>query len=90
MTNNDKDFEMCFRVENVFLPKNGHFGLSAATGGLADDHDVIHFLTSSLHSGDPAQTGSQSKSNKIYDAFYMLNFHCFHNNYVSAIKNFVT
>ncbi|KAK9711045.1 Legume-like lectin family [Popillia japonica] len=57
MTNNDKDYEMCFRVENVALPKGGYFGLSAATGGLADDHDVFHFLTTSLHS-DPAQQGT--------------------------------
>uniref|UniRef100_V5GWJ2 Protein ERGIC-53 n=1 Tax=Anoplophora glabripennis TaxID=217634 RepID=V5GWJ2_ANOGL len=49
MTNNDKDYEVCLRAENVHLPKNGYFGISAATGGLADDHDVIHFLTNSLH-----------------------------------------
>ncbi|KDR19213.1 Protein ERGIC-53 [Zootermopsis nevadensis] len=49
MTNNEQDFEMCMRAENVILPKYGHFGLSAATGGLADDHDVLHFLTTSLH-----------------------------------------
>lgn len=47
MTNNEQDYELCFRAENVVLPKNGYFGLSAATGGLADDHDVIHFLTNS-------------------------------------------
>jgi len=35
MSNNDNDFEMCMRVENVFLPARGYFGLSAATGGLA-------------------------------------------------------
>jgi hypothetical protein len=35
MTNNEQDFEMCLRAENVILPKYGHFGLSAATGGLA-------------------------------------------------------
>lgn len=49
MTNNEQDYETCFRAENVFLPKNGYFGISAATGGLADDHDVTHFLTTSLH-----------------------------------------
>ncbi|KAG5891661.1 hypothetical protein JTB14_020079 [Gonioctena quinquepunctata] len=49
MTNNEQDYEVCLRAENVFLPKNGYFGLSAATGGLADDHDVVHFLTNSLH-----------------------------------------
>lgn len=49
MTASDQEYEMCLRAENVMLPKNGYFGLSAATGGLADDHDVLHFLTSSLH-----------------------------------------
>lgn len=62
MTNSEKDYEVCFRAENVQLPKNGYFGLSAATGGLADDHDVIHFLTTSFHSSDSASTQNQSKS----------------------------
>lgn len=35
MSNNEQDYEMCFRVENVVLPKNGYFGVTAATGGLA-------------------------------------------------------
>lgn len=35
MTNNEQDYEMCLRYENVFLPEEGYFGLSAATGGLA-------------------------------------------------------
>ncbi|XP_026667530.1 protein ERGIC-53, partial [Ceratina calcarata] len=48
MTNNEQDYDICFRVENVVLPKGGYFGVSAATGGLADDHDVSHFLTHSL------------------------------------------
>lgn len=48
MTNNDQDYEMCLRAENVVLPKYGYFGISSATGGLADDHDVFHFLTTSL------------------------------------------
>jgi len=34
MTNNDQDYEMCFRIDNVVLPKNGYFGISAATGML--------------------------------------------------------
>ncbi|KAL0268079.1 UNVERIFIED_CONTAM: hypothetical protein PYX00_010151 [Menopon gallinae] len=47
--NDERDYEVCLRHENVFLPEFGYFGLSAATGGLADDHDVIHFLTTSMH-----------------------------------------
>ncbi|KAK2589071.1 hypothetical protein KPH14_001906 [Odynerus spinipes] len=54
MTNNEQDYEACFRAENVFLPEHGYFGISAATGGLADDHDVIHFLTTSLHPPGPS------------------------------------
>lgn len=49
MTNDDQNYEMCFRIEKIQLPKNGYFGVSAATGGLADDHDVLHFLTNSLY-----------------------------------------
>lgn len=40
--------EICARIENVDLPQNGHFGVSAATGGLADDQDVLSFVTYSL------------------------------------------
>ncbi|XP_048001965.1 protein ERGIC-53 [Leguminivora glycinivorella] len=61
MTNNEADYELCFRAENVVLPRGGYFGLSAATGGLADDHDVVHLLTSSLHSTQ--QAGGQQISN---------------------------
>ncbi|XP_072937803.1 protein ERGIC-53 [Epargyreus clarus] len=61
LTNNEVDYELCFRAENVALPRGGYFGLSAATGGLADDHDVIHLLTTSLHSTQ--QSSGQQMSN---------------------------
>nr|XP_021138816.1 protein ERGIC-53 [Columba livia] len=32
----------------MVLPSQGYFGISAATGGLADDHDVLSFLTFQL------------------------------------------
>ncbi|XP_055686391.1 protein ERGIC-53 isoform X3 [Lutzomyia longipalpis] len=62
MTNNNEDYEMCLRAEGVQLPKAGYFGLSAATGGLADDHDVFHFLTTSLHPAgqDPQQPSDEA------------------------------
>ena len=49
LTENDNNYELCMKADNVVLPPEGFFGVSAATGGLADDHDVISFLTSSLH-----------------------------------------
>lgn len=60
MTTNEQDYEMCLRAENVVLPKAGYFGVSAATGGLADDHDVFHFLTTSLHA--PGQLDSVNEA----------------------------
>lgn len=68
MTNNDQDYEMCLRAENVVLPKSGYFGVSAATGGLADDHDVFHFLTTSLHPPgqlDQVGQGAQADNDKL-------------------------
>lgn len=40
LTNNKDDFELCARVENVELPAEGYFGVSAATGGLAGESIV--------------------------------------------------
>lgn len=48
LTTNKDDFELCARVEDVELPAEGYFGVSAATGGLADDHDVFSFITHQL------------------------------------------
>ena len=42
------DYEICAKISDIDLPTNGYFGVSAATGGLADDHDVLKFLTYSL------------------------------------------
>merc|ERR1719189_1415909 len=72
MSNNDKDFELCVRSENVVLPKNGYFGVSAATGGLADDHDVLKFVTHSLRSPDMAlqpDSVDQAESAKFQTEF---------------------
>ncbi|XP_036385154.1 protein ERGIC-53 isoform X1 [Megalops cyprinoides] len=38
------DYEFCAKVDNMIIPHEGYFGISAATGGLADDHDVLSFL----------------------------------------------
>ena len=34
-------FELCLRSENIFLPRNGYFGVSAATGALAGRRDIM-------------------------------------------------
>uniref|UniRef100_A0A671VGI9 Lectin, mannose-binding, 1 n=1 Tax=Sparus aurata TaxID=8175 RepID=A0A671VGI9_SPAAU len=43
-TPDKEDYEFCTKVDNMIIPSEGFFGISAATGGLADDHDVLSFL----------------------------------------------
>ncbi|CAL1538589.1 unnamed protein product [Lymnaea stagnalis] len=57
LTNNQNDFEICMSASNVVLPASGYIGISAATGGLADDHDILYLSTHSLH--DPTVDTSQ-------------------------------
>uniref|UniRef100_A0A8C5LQ39 Lectin, mannose binding 1 n=1 Tax=Leptobrachium leishanense TaxID=445787 RepID=A0A8C5LQ39_9ANUR len=47
-TPDKEDYEFCAKVDDMVLPQQGYFGISAATGGLADDHDVLSFLTFQL------------------------------------------
>ena len=73
--NNDlASYEICARVENLDLPKNGHFGVSGETGGLADDQDVLSFITHSLldkQAQDQAVTSTLSNEEKNkYDKEY--------------------
>lgn len=35
MSDKAEDYELCMRAEHVELPKEGYFGVTAATGGLA-------------------------------------------------------
>lgn len=43
------DHQLCVRLDVVNnIPLEGYLGVSAATGGLSDDHDVLSFLTHRL------------------------------------------
>ncbi|XP_018018316.1 protein ERGIC-53 isoform X3 [Hyalella azteca] len=72
LTAGDKDYEICTRVEGVHLPTSGYFGLSAATGGLADDHDVLKFLVSSLRS--PDELAAAASTDKEQEEQYQREF----------------
>jgi len=52
------NYEICTQVDNIDLPKQGFVGISAETGGLADDHDALSLLTHSLI--EPNAAGSPS------------------------------
>lgn len=62
MTSGKDAYELCIRAENVFLPNSGYFGVSAATGGLADDHDVVSFSSFSLKPETSAESGTNQVS----------------------------
>lgn len=46
------DYELCAKLEKIpelsWIPSSGFFGVTAATGGLSDDHDALSFLTHSM------------------------------------------
>ena len=45
----EDDYELCIRAEEAQnIPPEGYFGITAGTGGLSDDHDVLSFVTHSL------------------------------------------
>ncbi len=77
-TNIDSNYELCVRREDVTLPKRGLFGLTAATGGLADDHDVIKFLVHSLTPPNEQESGKdqfisqdeEDRFKKEWDEYY--------------------
>lgn len=45
-----KEWTSCFEVPKITLPKGYYFGFSAATGDLADDHDVMKITVTDLQS----------------------------------------
>ena len=45
---NSGEFSECFAVKGVRLPTGYYFGVSAATGDLADAHDIISIKTYDL------------------------------------------
>ena len=48
----EDDYEMCAKLEKIpelgWIPSSGYLGVTAATGGLSDDHDVLSFSTYTL------------------------------------------
>ncbi|XP_030042381.1 protein ERGIC-53 [Microcaecilia unicolor] len=68
----DDFYELCTEVKDMIIPPLGFFGVSAATGGLADDHDVLSFLTFSLSEAikeDPDGQISDSEKGKFEKEF---------------------
>ncbi|XP_048251141.1 protein ERGIC-53-like [Haliotis rufescens] len=86
LTQNANEFEMCMRVENINLPKNGYLGVSAATGGLADDHDCLSFLTHSLL--PPAEEGAAGQVSEEERKKFEKEFEDYYNELEKAKQDF--
>ena len=52
--NNEGRWESCWAGDNVDLPAGYHFGITAATGGLTDNHDVRSFVVRPVDSENAA------------------------------------
>ena len=72
ISQDDNAFEFCTRVDGVQLPKTGYLGVTAETGGLADDHDVLEFLTTTFSDKQVAaqnQAATDEQAKKYKDEY---------------------
>lgn len=59
--NGDENWSECFNAPNVDLPTGYYFGFSAATGDLADNHDIISVKVYDIDSEDDASDDKDKK-----------------------------
>lgn len=65
---NKAGWKPCFEVEGVQLPTHYYFGMSAATGDLSDNHDVISVKMYELDLADDQAEPLEDRSNIIPSA----------------------
>jgi mannose-binding lectin 1 len=72
ISQDDNAFEFCTRVERAQLPKVGYLGVTAATGALADDHDVLELLTNSYsdRQASPQNQATNDEQTRKYKEEY--------------------
>jgi len=69
-TSNSGIFTKCFEVNDISLPTGYYFGLTAATGGLADNHDVLNFIAYDLdHTEEKTEDQPQGHNRGWYDPY---------------------
>ena len=70
MSLSEDDYELCAKLEKIpelsWMPSSGYFGVTAATGGLSDDHDVLSFIA---HTLEPLEERKEEVNNlkKMYN-----------------------
>ncbi|KJE92484.1 hypothetical protein CAOG_03443 [Capsaspora owczarzaki ATCC 30864] len=60
----DEPLEVCFK-KTVHLPTGYYMGISAATGGLSDKHDLIDLVVSSLDGAEQAQPQTPPSESQV-------------------------
>lgn len=66
LSQRDSDYDLCGTISSTLsIPNEGYFGITAATGGLSDDHDVLSFIVHSLSPLDGAKVKSVSILNNL-------------------------
>lgn len=69
----EDDYELCAKLEKIpelsWMPSSGYFGVTAATGGLSDDHDVLSFIA---HTLEPLEERKEEVNNlkKMYNVHW--------------------
>lgn len=63
-TDNEGRWSTCFYVPDVYLPEGYYLGFSAATGDLADNHDIVSVQVSE----PPAITEEEKEEIRIMEA----------------------
>jgi mannose-binding lectin 1 len=69
------DYQLCLRSEAPgSIPLEGYFGVTAATGGLSDDHDALSFLTHRLvpleeHAQEVLREVNQAEADQLADKY---------------------
>ena len=58
---NKRTWKSCFSVDGVHLPTGYYFGVSAATGELSDNHDVIELRTYELNTQESNDVSENCK-----------------------------
>lgn len=65
----EPEYELCLTYNYANMPTAKFLGLSAATGGLADDHDVISFLTFTLSDAPADQKIAEAEKARLSEEF---------------------
>ena len=63
--NADGTWEHCWAGDNIVLPQGYYFGVTGATGGLSDNHDVRSFFVTQVDPANPPSVNGNNGNNGV-------------------------